>query len=97
MRPVAERLEELTGAQVTLAPAVTGAEVSKLTEGLAPGEMLMLENIRYEPGETHNDQELVRRSPSSRTSMWTMRSGAPTRPTRAGRASPTGSRAPRDG
>ena len=52
MRPVADRLEELTGAPVTLAPAVTGPEVSELTERLAPGEMLMLENIRYEPGET---------------------------------------------
>ena len=59
MRPVADRLEELTGAPVTLAPAVTGPEVSELTERLAPGEMLMLENIRYEPGETRNDPDLV--------------------------------------
>ena len=59
MRPVADRLAELTGAPVTLAPAVTGPEVRELTERLAPGEMLMLENIRYEPGETRNDPELV--------------------------------------
>jgi phosphoglycerate kinase len=59
MRPVADRLAELTGAPVTLAPAVTGPEVRALTERLAPGEMLMLENIRYEPGETGNDPELV--------------------------------------
>ena len=58
MRPVADRLEELTGAPVTLAPAVTGPEVIELTERLASGEMLMLENIRYEAGETHNDPEL---------------------------------------
>ena len=51
MRPVADRLAELTGAPVTLAPAVTGPDVSELTERLASGEMLMLENIRYEPGE----------------------------------------------
>ena len=59
MRPVADRLAELTGAPVTLAPAVTGPQVKELTERLAPGEMLMLENIRYEPGETHNDPALV--------------------------------------
>ena len=59
MRPVADRLEELTGAPVTLAPAVTGPDVQELTERLARGDMLMLENIRYEPGETRNDPELV--------------------------------------
>ena len=59
MRPVADRLAELTGAPVTLAPAVIGPEVVELTERLASGEMLMLENIRYEPGETRNDPELV--------------------------------------
>jgi len=59
LRPVADRLAELTGAPVTLAPAVIGPQVRELTDRLAPGEMLMLENIRYEPGETHNDPELV--------------------------------------
>jgi phosphoglycerate kinase len=59
MRPIAERLAELTGAPVRLAPAVVGAEVVSLTEALGPGEMLMLENVRYEPGEKRNDPELV--------------------------------------
>jgi phosphoglycerate kinase len=59
MRPVADRLAELTGAPVALAPAVVGPQVRELTERLATGEMLMLENIRYEPGETRNDPELV--------------------------------------
>jgi phosphoglycerate kinase len=59
MRPVANRVAELTGARVTLAPAVVGAQVRRLTEGLAAGEILMLENVRYEPGETHNDPALV--------------------------------------
>jgi phosphoglycerate kinase len=59
MRPVAERLAELTRAPVRLAPAVVGAEVERLTEELEPGEMLMLENVRYEPGETRNEPELV--------------------------------------
>jgi phosphoglycerate kinase len=59
MRPVAERLAELVGAPVALAPAVVGPEVRALTERLAPGQMLMLENVRYEPGETHDDPDLV--------------------------------------
>jgi phosphoglycerate kinase len=59
MRPVADRLAELIDAPVTLAPAVVGAPVRELSERLAPGEMLMLENVRYEPGETRNDPGLV--------------------------------------
>ncbi len=59
MRPVAERLGESIGAPVTLAPAVIGPQVRELTERLTPGQMLMLENVRYEPGETHDDPDLV--------------------------------------
>src|SRR5271157_916205 len=58
MAPVATRLRELTGAPVTLAPAVVGPEVMALAEGLRDGEMLLLENVRFEPGEEHNDPEL---------------------------------------
>ncbi len=54
MRPVAERRAKLTGASVQLAPAVTGARVQELTERLEPGQMLMLENVRFDAGETHN-------------------------------------------
>ncbi|MGO9249034.1 MAG: phosphoglycerate kinase, partial [Solirubrobacteraceae bacterium] len=60
MAPVAERLRELTGAPVTLAPAVVGDEVKALAEQLGDGEMLLLENVRFEPGETSNDPELAR-------------------------------------
>ncbi len=59
MRAVADRLAELTGASVALAPGVVGPDVRAMTEQLAPGGMLMLENVRYEPGETRNDPELV--------------------------------------
>lgn len=51
---------------VTFAPAVTGSPVRELTERLALGEMLMLENVPYEPGETDNDPELVSAPASSR-------------------------------
>jgi phosphoglycerate kinase len=61
MRPVANRLAELTGADVTLAPGVVGSDVEAFAEKLHPGDVLMLENVRFEPGETKNDPELARR------------------------------------
>jgi phosphoglycerate kinase len=60
MAPVAERLSELIGAKVTLAPAVVGPQVRALSERLRDGEVLMLENVRFEPGETSNDPDLAR-------------------------------------
>ena len=60
MRPVGDRLAQLTGADVTQAPAVVGEDVEALAANLNPGDMLMLENVRYEPGETENDPELAR-------------------------------------
>ena len=59
LAPVARRLHELTGWNVTLAPAVVGPEVEALAHGLVPGDVLMLENVRFEPGETKNDPELA--------------------------------------
>jgi phosphoglycerate kinase len=59
MRPAADRLAELTDAEVTLAPAVVGPEVRAFAENLSRGDILMLENVRYEPGETKNDPELA--------------------------------------
>jgi phosphoglycerate kinase len=59
MRPVGERLAELLGAAVEQAPAVVGADVETMAAGLAPGRVLLLENVRYEPGETENDPQLA--------------------------------------
>ena len=59
LRPVADRFAELTAADVTLAPAVVGAEVEALAENLNVGDVLVLENVRFEPGETENDPELA--------------------------------------
>jgi phosphoglycerate kinase len=58
LRPVADRLAELAGAEVTFAPGVVGEDVRAFSENLAPGEILMLENVRYEPGETRDDPQL---------------------------------------
>jgi phosphoglycerate kinase len=59
LAPVAERLSELLGASVKLAPGLVGAEVEAAVEELTPGDLLLLENSRYEPGETKNDPGLA--------------------------------------
>jgi phosphoglycerate kinase len=59
LRPAANRLAELTGADVTLAPGVVGDDVGAFVDNLAPGDILVLENIRFEPGETENDSGLA--------------------------------------
>jgi phosphoglycerate kinase len=59
MAPVRDRLAELVDAPVELAPAVIGGEVSDGAEALAPGSILLLENSRFESGETKNDPALA--------------------------------------
>jgi len=59
MAPIGERLAELLGTEVKQAPAVVGDEVAALASALQPGEVLLLENSRFEPGETRNDPGLA--------------------------------------
>jgi phosphoglycerate kinase len=59
MAPVGQRLGELLGIEVKQAPAVVGDEVSRMASGLETGEVLLLENSRFEPGETKNDPALA--------------------------------------
>jgi phosphoglycerate kinase len=59
MRPVGERLGELLGIEVQQARAVVGEDVEQMTMRLAPGDVLLLENVRFEPGETENDPALA--------------------------------------
>jgi phosphoglycerate kinase len=61
LKPVAARLGELIDQHVTLAPEAVGDQAAKLAAGLDDGDVMLLENIRYEPGETKNDPELARR------------------------------------
>jgi phosphoglycerate kinase len=60
MAPVAARLADLLGIEVPLAPGVVGEEVARRSGELEPGGLLMLENTRFEPGETENDPKLAR-------------------------------------
>jgi phosphoglycerate kinase len=59
MKPVADRLGELLGIEVRVAPGVVGEEVEALTGAIGPGDVILLENSRFEPGETRNDPELA--------------------------------------
>jgi phosphoglycerate kinase len=52
LKPVAERLGELLGADVVLAASL---------DDVPDGDLVMLENVRYEPGETKNDPQLAKR------------------------------------
>ena len=47
LKPAVDRLAELVDANVTLAPDVIGDEVQSLVEALQPGEILVLENVRF--------------------------------------------------
>jgi phosphoglycerate kinase len=60
LKPVAEHLSKLVRREVLLAPDVAGDEVQKLKSGLKEGHILLLENVRFHPGETKNDPELSR-------------------------------------
>ena len=55
LRPVSARLAELIGAPVQQAPAVVGEDVAQMALALEPGGVLVLENTRWDPGETKND------------------------------------------
>ncbi|WP_297346388.1 phosphoglycerate kinase [uncultured Mobiluncus sp.] len=55
LAPVAQRLAELIGVKVTLAQDTTGEDAKAKAAALAPGEILMLENVRFDARETSKD------------------------------------------
>jgi phosphoglycerate kinase len=59
LRPATERLRELACGSVEQAGEVVGQEVRTAVARLQPGEILVLENTRWEPGETSNDRGLA--------------------------------------
>jgi 3-phosphoglycerate kinase len=58
LRPVADRLAELLGQRVTLTADVAGESARVIASTMAPGEVALLENVRFEPAETSKDDEL---------------------------------------
>jgi phosphoglycerate kinase len=59
--PVAERLAELLERPVAMAADCVGEEVETAVDRLRPGDVLLLENLRFHPGEEANDPEFVSR------------------------------------
>ena len=60
LAPVAKRLGELLGKPVSIAADVVGEDARAKAAALKPGEILLLENTRFEKGETKNDPELAK-------------------------------------
>lgn len=60
LTPVAERLSRLLGQPVRFVPDCIGAVVSAATRNMKPGEVVLLENLRFYPGEKKNDLEFAR-------------------------------------
>jgi phosphoglycerate kinase len=60
LRPVAERLSELLGRPVRLAPDSTGPQVEAEARSLQPGDILLLENLRFHAEEEANDPAFAR-------------------------------------
>ncbi len=61
LKPVADRLAELLGKEVKFVPALYGEEVTKAVNELKEGEVLMLENTRFDAGEEECDEELAKK------------------------------------
>ncbi len=61
LKPVAERLEALLERPIPLAPDCIGETVEGLARGLKPGQVLLLENLRFHPEEEANDDGFARR------------------------------------
>jgi phosphoglycerate kinase len=61
LAPAARALAKLLERPVQMAPDCVGDEVESMAKALAPGDVLMLENLRFQKGETKNDPELARR------------------------------------
>ncbi|MCC7265412.1 MAG: phosphoglycerate kinase [Candidatus Latescibacteria bacterium] len=60
LKPVARRLAQLLERPVPLAPDCVGPEVERLARALQPGQVLMLENLRFHPEEEANDAPFAR-------------------------------------
>lgn len=60
LKPVAARLSELLGREVIMAADVVGPDAQAKAAALKPGQILLLENTRFEKGETKNDPALAK-------------------------------------
>lgn len=61
LSPVGARLSELLGVPVKTVSDIVGPEAQAMAEALEPGEIGLLENVRFDPGEEANDPEFARK------------------------------------
>ncbi len=61
MAPAVKRLSEMLGKTVILAPDCFGAEVDTIVNGMQPGDVVMLENVRFYAGEEKNDADFAQK------------------------------------
>ncbi|MBF0530317.1 MAG: phosphoglycerate kinase [Deltaproteobacteria bacterium] len=60
LTPVARRLSRLLNKEVKLAPGCIGPETKKMVDAMKPGDILLLENLRFYPGEQMNDDDFAK-------------------------------------
>lgn len=60
VRPVAKRLSELLGVKVAMARGIVGSGVQRAVERMRDGDILLLENVRFDAREEQNGQSLAR-------------------------------------
>ena len=60
LKVVQQRLQELLGIPVALADDIVGPKAQEMAAALQPGQVLLLENVRFMKGETKNDMELAK-------------------------------------
>lgn len=61
LAPVARRLSELLGKPVSTASETVGPEVEAMVRQMKPGDVLLLENVRFYPEEEKNDRDFARK------------------------------------
>ena len=61
LKPVAEKLAELSGLDVTFVPDTYGDEAAAAAAALEPGQVLVLENVRFDKREKKNDPEIAKK------------------------------------
>jgi len=59
LRPIAAHLEQLVGKPVGFVPQTVGQDAERAAQALKPGELLLLENTRFNPEETKNDPDFA--------------------------------------
>ncbi len=61
LKPIAKRLHTLLKQEIKMAKNVVQDDTLELAKNLQPGEILLLENLRYNVGETKNDEEFAKK------------------------------------